>query len=107
MTASLLLGLVGGAVVGCEARDCGGVAVTGQLGGYGVDDAPTGVIIIIMNSADLIKELEKAGWTLRGIKGSHHVYTHPARGGHLSVPHPKKDLGAGLARKLRKQAGLI
>ncbi len=44
-----------------------------------------------MNSADLIKELEQAGWTLRGVKGSHHVYTHPARGGHLSVPHPKKD----------------
>ena len=60
-----------------------------------------------MNSADLIKELEQAGWTLRGVKGSHHVYTHPARGGHLSVPHPKKDLGAGLARQLRKQAGLI
>ena len=60
-----------------------------------------------MNSAGLIKELEQAGWTLRGVKGSHHVYTHPARGGHLSVPHPKKDLGAGLVRKLRKQAGLI
>ena len=59
-----------------------------------------------MNSADLIKELEQAGWTLRGVKGSHHVYTHPARGGHISVPHPKKDLGAGLARKPRKQAGL-
>ena len=60
-----------------------------------------------MNSADLIKELEKAGWTRRGVKGSHHIYTHPARGGHLSVPHPKKDLGAGLVRKLRQQAGLI
>ncbi|MEI2806949.1 MAG: type II toxin-antitoxin system HicA family toxin [Albidovulum sp.] len=65
------------------------------------------VIITTTNSADLIKELEQAGWTLRGVKGSHHVYTHPARGGHLGVPHPKKDLGAGLARKLRKQAGLI
>ncbi|MFO1419586.1 MAG: type II toxin-antitoxin system HicA family toxin [Candidatus Competibacteraceae bacterium] len=63
-----------------------------------------------MNSADLmdlIKELEKAGWMPQGVKSSHHVYTHPARGGHLSVPHPKKDLGAGLVRKLRKQAGLI
>ena len=85
----------------------GGFAVTGQLGGYGVDDTPTVVIITTMNSADLIKELEKAGWTLRGVKGSHHIYTHPARGGHLSVPHPKKDLGAGLVCKLRKQAGLI
>jgi len=57
------------------------------------------VIITTMNSADLIKEREKAGWTLRGVKGSHHIYTHPTRGGHLSVPHPKKDLGAGLAQQ--------
>lgn len=59
-----------------------------------------------MNSAELIKQLEKAGWVLRGVKGSHHVYSHPERGGHLSVPHPKKDLGTGLVHKLMKQAGL-
>jgi len=59
-----------------------------------------------VNSADIIKKLEKAGWVLRGVKGSHHVYTHPQRGGHISVPHPKKDLGVGLANKLLKQAGL-
>lgn len=59
-----------------------------------------------MNSADIIKKLEKAGWVLRGVKGSHHVYTHPERGGHISVPHPKKDLGVGLANKLLKQAAL-
>lgn len=55
---------------------------------------------------ELIRKLEKAGWVLRGVKGSHHIYTHPQRGGHLSVPHPKKDLGAGLVHKLMKQAGL-
>jgi len=59
-----------------------------------------------MNSAELIRKLEKAGWVLRGMKGSHHIYTHPQRGGHLSVPHPKKDLGAGLIHKLMKQARL-
>lgn len=59
-----------------------------------------------MNSAEIIKKLEKAGWVLRGVKGSHHVYTHPERGGHISVPHPKKDLGVGLTNKLLKQAGL-
>jgi predicted RNA binding protein YcfA (HicA-like mRNA interferase family) len=53
-----------------------------------------------MNSTELIKQFEQAGWTLRGVKGSHHVYTHPTRGGPLSVPHPKKDLGVGLTRKL-------
>ncbi|MBK5913882.1 type II toxin-antitoxin system HicA family toxin [Rhodocyclus purpureus] len=59
-----------------------------------------------MNSKDLIRRLEAEGWVLRGIKGSHHIFTHPQRGGHLTVPHPKKDLGAGLAHKLLKQAGL-
>ncbi|MBA5608596.1 type II toxin-antitoxin system HicA family toxin [Duganella sp. FT3S] len=59
-----------------------------------------------MNSADLIKRLERAGWRLRSIKGSHHIYVHPERPGHVTVPHPKKDLGVGLVNKLLKQAGL-
>ena len=59
-----------------------------------------------MNSAELIRTLEKAGWMLRGSKGSHHIFVHPQRTGHLSVPHPKKDLGVGLLQKLLKQAGL-
>mgnify|MGYP003578456202 CR=1 FL=1 len=59
-----------------------------------------------MNSKEIIKQLEQAGWVLRNVKGSHHVYEHPDRPGHISVPHPKKDLGIGLAQKLLKQAGL-
>ena len=59
-----------------------------------------------MRSAELIKLLEAEGWLLRGVRGSHHVFSHPQRGGHISVPHPKKDLGFGLAHKLLKQAGL-
>jgi predicted RNA binding protein YcfA (HicA-like mRNA interferase family) len=59
-----------------------------------------------MNSKDIIKLLEKDGWQLRGVRGSHHVYNHPVKSGHISVPHPKKDLGTGLVQKLLKQAGL-
>lgn len=59
-----------------------------------------------MNSKELISKLEKDGWTLRGSKGSHHIFIHPIKTGHLSVPHPKKDLGIGLVQKLLKQAGL-
>ena len=40
------------------------------------------------------------------VVASHHIFKHPARGGHLTVPHPKKDLGTGLVHKIRKQAGL-
>jgi predicted RNA binding protein YcfA (HicA-like mRNA interferase family) len=59
-----------------------------------------------MTSAQLIKRMLKAGWVLRGAKGSHHVYVHPERPGHVTVPHPRKDLGIGLARNLLKQTGL-
>ena len=59
-----------------------------------------------MNSKELIAKLVKDGWVLRGSKGSHHIYIHPKQGGHISVPHPKKDLGIGLVQKLLKQAGL-
>ena len=59
-----------------------------------------------MNSAKIIKQLEKAGWTLRAVKSSHHIYTHPDKGGHISVSPPKKDMGTGLVNKLLKQAGV-
>jgi predicted RNA binding protein YcfA (HicA-like mRNA interferase family) len=59
-----------------------------------------------MKSADLVKELKTAGWRLDRIRGSHHVFKHPARSGTVVVPHPKKDLGVGLVAAIRKQAGL-
>lgn len=63
-------------------------------------------IIPTLKSADLIRELEQAGWTLRRMVGSHHIFVHVTRPGHITVPHPKKDLGKGLVHKIRKQAGL-
>ncbi len=63
-------------------------------------------IIHTMKSADLIRELTKAGWTLDRIRGSHHVFRHPSRLGIIVVPHPRKDLGKGLVAKIRKQAGI-
>ena len=63
-------------------------------------------IIHNMKSEELIKMLQKDGWVLRGAKGSHHIFTHPSKPGHISVPHPKSDLGKGLIGKLLKQAGI-
>ena len=74
--------------------------------GYSVDKSNRVVIIPTMDSKAIIKLLEQDGWTLRGVKGSHHVYVHPVRGGHISVPHPKNDMGKGIVHKLLKQAGL-
>jgi predicted RNA binding protein YcfA (HicA-like mRNA interferase family) len=59
-----------------------------------------------MNSKELIKALEKDSWVLRGSKGSHHVFNHPQKAGHITAPHPKKDLGIGLIQKLLKQAAM-
>jgi predicted RNA binding protein YcfA (HicA-like mRNA interferase family) len=57
-----------------------------------------------MNSKDLIKELKKAGWTVKRAKGSHHQLSHPDYGYVITVPHPKKDLGIGLVKAIRKSA---
>lgn len=59
-----------------------------------------------MNSAEIIRRLERDGWQLANVRGSHHVFRHPVKPGHISVPHPRKDLGKGLAHKLLKQADL-
>jgi predicted RNA binding protein YcfA (HicA-like mRNA interferase family) len=64
------------------------------------------VTVTTMKSAELIRELQAAGWVLNRVAGSHHVFTHPSKPGHISVPHPKKDLGKGLVHKIKKQAGL-
>ncbi|MCY7280704.1 MAG: type II toxin-antitoxin system HicA family toxin [Sphingomonas bacterium] len=59
-----------------------------------------------MRSADLIRLLRDNGWMLDRVRGSHHVFKHPNRPGHIVVPHPKKALGTGLVAAIRKQAGL-
>jgi predicted RNA binding protein YcfA (HicA-like mRNA interferase family) len=59
-----------------------------------------------MKSADLIRQLISAGWELNRVRGSHHIFTHPERPGHVAIPHPKKDLGKGLVAAIRKQAEL-
>jgi predicted RNA binding protein YcfA (HicA-like mRNA interferase family) len=59
-----------------------------------------------VRSRDLVRELKKAGWYEDRVVGSHHIFKHPQRPSHISVPHPKKDLGTGLVNKIRKQARL-
>lgn len=59
-----------------------------------------------MSSAELIKLLQKNGWELASIRGSHHKFRHPDFEDPIIVPHPKKDLGIGMQKKLLKQAGL-
>lgn len=62
-------------------------------------------IIRTVRSADLIRELEAAGWELDRIRGSHHVFRKAGRRP-VVVPHPRKELGKGLTAAIRRQAGL-
>jgi predicted RNA binding protein YcfA (HicA-like mRNA interferase family) len=59
-----------------------------------------------MKSADIIKKLEKDGWKLVRITGSHHHFKHVSKPGLVTVPHPKKDIKAGTLNSIFKQAGL-
>lgn len=59
-----------------------------------------------MTSAALIKAMLKAGWQLNRVNGSHHIFRHPSRLGIVVVPHPKKQLGLGLIKAIRRQAGI-
>lgn len=59
-----------------------------------------------MTSADVIRALKKAGWTLASVKGSHHHFAHETLPGRVTVPHPKKDLPVGTVKSIEKQAGI-
>ena len=60
---------------------------------------------MLTNSRDIKRRLEKEGWTLERVAGSHHVVRNPETGAIISLPHPKKDLGAGLVWAIYKAAG--
>ena len=58
-----------------------------------------------INGKDLIRAIEKRGWFLLRISGSHHIYGKAGSIVRLSVPlHGSKPLKAGLARHLLKLA---
>jgi predicted RNA binding protein YcfA (HicA-like mRNA interferase family) len=59
-----------------------------------------------MNSRDIIRALEKAGWVHVATKGDHWQFKHPTRSGRLTVPHAKPDLPIGTTRSIEKQSGV-
>ena len=60
-----------------------------------------------LSGKDFIKVLEKKGWILKRIHGSHHIFSHPAKIEIISVPvHKNDDLKKGLQRKLKSIADL-
>jgi len=60
-----------------------------------------------VSGKDFAKILERNGWTLLRVQGSHHIYGKPGTEIRLSVPiHRNESLKAGLCRHLMKMAGL-
>jgi len=58
-----------------------------------------------ITGSELCKLLEKKGWQLKNIKGSHHVYMKSGRRERISVPvHGNKDLKIGLLKAVMKIA---
>ncbi len=58
------------------------------------------------SSRELIQILERDGWQLAYVSGSHHQYKHPAKPGKITVPHPRKSLPFRTVKSIFKQAGI-
>ena len=54
----------------------------------------------------IIKVLEKKGFVLDRMKGSHHIYYHPEMKRRVVVPLHKRDLPKGTLFEILKQAGI-
>ena len=59
-----------------------------------------------MTSQEVINILKKNGWVLVRITGSHHIFKHPTKPGHVTVPHPRKDLTMETLKSIERQSGL-
>ncbi|HRK95262.1 MAG TPA: type II toxin-antitoxin system HicA family toxin [Rhodospirillales bacterium] len=55
----------------------------------------------------VIRALERAGFIVERVKGSHHALKHPDKPHlHVTVPFHKRDMPRGTLRAIIKQAGL-
>ncbi len=60
-----------------------------------------------VSGKDFTRLLEKNGWKLQRIKGSHHIYTRQGHSARISVPvHGKASLKTGLLKYLMNIAGI-
>jgi len=60
-----------------------------------------------ISGPELCRALEKDGWALRRVKGSHHIYTKPGVPKTISIPvHGNQPLKPELATKLVRDAGI-
>jgi len=60
-----------------------------------------------MKCSELLRLLLKDGWIVVSTRGSHLKMKHPARHGIIIFPdHGSHEMGKGMEKKIRKEAGL-
>jgi predicted RNA binding protein YcfA (HicA-like mRNA interferase family) len=59
-----------------------------------------------LTSKQIVAALEKAGFILLRVRGSHYQLFHPAKNRHTTVPHHGRDLPRGTVAAILAQAGL-
>jgi predicted RNA binding protein YcfA (HicA-like mRNA interferase family) len=60
-----------------------------------------------VSGKEFSKILEKKGWSLKRIHGSHFIYSHPDKPEIISVPvHKNEDLKKGLQKNLMNLSGI-
>ena len=58
------------------------------------------------SSREVIDALKANGWRVVRTNGSHHMFEHPCKTGHVTVPHPRKDLVIATVKSIERQSGL-
>jgi predicted RNA binding protein YcfA (HicA-like mRNA interferase family) len=59
-----------------------------------------------MDSRTIIRALIGDGWAHKRTTGSHWHFTHAAKPGLVTVPHPKRDIPVGTVAAIERQSGL-
>lgn len=60
-----------------------------------------------MKSSELFRKLKKDGWYVVSSEGSHYKMVHPVKEGTIVFPyHGAKEMGVGLEKAIKKQAGI-
>jgi len=62
--------------------------------------------LLRLNSKQIIKLLEEAGFELDHVSGSHYIYYHPVNGKRAVVPYHSKTLPIGTLKSILREAGL-
>jgi predicted RNA binding protein YcfA (HicA-like mRNA interferase family) len=60
-----------------------------------------------VSGKDMCKALERSGWTLERVNGSHYIYNRPGAPRPIPVPvHGSRTLRTGTQRRIMREAGL-